>query len=320
MGPFSPIFFIPWLGNRNGYINRKGLYTAQTKPKSRTHWEVAGSASGLGLAGPGRDGTAVIPARRPAGPAGRPAHSAQRHFDGHTFGLSPQRAIPPPPPHPHPIPTDMAKRERPVCLFPKYELIWNRTWPNSNIFFRYTCGLQPHWTNSDSLQIRSPELLTYLTTIQPIYSKKEPTSNTYARRGKIDSRGFEPLASGISSWRAIHWAIEYRREVEQQMVWAKITVTLPECRWRTQTSLDFGCCGQAPARRRCARPVQRYAALVTAGGRASRRLQYVPAHSGIPGRDGTGHTPGSRGGTARSSSRGGTARSRVKFQKLSEQI
>ena len=35
-----------------------------------------------------------------------------------------------------------------------------------------------------------------------------------------------------------------------------------------------------------------------AAGRASRRLQYVPAHSGIPGRNGTGHTPGSRDGTA----------------------
>ena len=64
--------------------------------------------------------------------------------------------------------------------------------------------------------------------------------------------------------------------------------------------------------RRCARPVQRYAAPVTAGGR---RTGVTPAaicpgtlrdpgtgrhrsHSGTPGRDATGHSPGLRDGMA----------------------
>ena len=55
MGPFSPILFIPWLGN--GYINRKGLYTAQTKPKSgRAERSRVSLRSGASWAGTGRDG------------------------------------------------------------------------------------------------------------------------------------------------------------------------------------------------------------------------------------------------------------------------
>ena len=78
-----------WLHQPKGPLHRPNQTKVQDTLKGRR------SASGRGLAGPGRDGTAVIPARRPAGPAGRPAHSAQRHFDGHTFGLSPSVRYPP---------------------------------------------------------------------------------------------------------------------------------------------------------------------------------------------------------------------------------
>ena len=107
MGPFSPIFFIPWLGN--GYINLKGLIHRPNQTKVQDALKGRRVSLRLGLARPGRDGTAVIPARRSAGPAGRPTHSAQRHFDGYTFGLSPQRVIPLPLPHPNP--TDIGKQD-----------------------------------------------------------------------------------------------------------------------------------------------------------------------------------------------------------------
>ena len=186
------------------------------------------------------------------------------------------------------------------------------------------------WSNaadySDSPQIRSPELLTYLTTNQPIYSKKEPTSNTYARGGKIDSRGFEPLATAHRHIILTRYPLGYRVSAgggaadgmsKDYSDVTRMSVTDPNqfilrMLWPGSGAASLRSAGTAVCR---AGDGQRAADGRHAGCNMSRHTlgsrdgtgPVTPqdpgtgrhrSYSGTPERDGTGHTPGLRDGTA----------------------
>ena len=108
-----------WLHQPKGSLHRPN----QTKVQDALKGRRVSLRSGASWAGSGRDGgDPSAAARRPRRPA---CTLSAKAFRRPHLRFEPPACDTPPPPHP--IPTDMANRERPVCLFPKYELIWNRT-------------------------------------------------------------------------------------------------------------------------------------------------------------------------------------------------